>query len=55
MERYLTFREPHRIRYTAENGVVTHDQLIPVKYEFTTVDGSVRFQGDIRAKVLLDY
>jgi hypothetical protein len=26
-----------------------------VKYEFTTVEGSVRFQGDVRRKDLLDY
>jgi hypothetical protein len=51
----VTFREPHRIRYTTGEGVIIHDQHIEVKYEFTTVEGSVRFQGDIRRKDLLDF
>lgn len=55
MERFLTFRAPHRVRYTAENGTVAYDGVLQVKYEFTTVDSSVRFQGDIRGKTLLDY
>ena len=32
-----------------------HDQHIEVKYEFTTVEGSVTFQGDVRRKDLVDY
>lgn len=55
MERFLTFRAPHRIRYTGENGTVAYDGVVQVKYEFTTVDSSVQFQGDIRGKTLLDY
>lgn len=55
MERFLTFRAPHRIRYTGEDGSVAYDGVLQVKYEFTTVDSSVQFQGDIRGKTLLDY
>ncbi|KHN98516.1 uncharacterized protein MAM_03640 [Metarhizium album ARSEF 1941] len=55
MERYLTFPEPHRIRYTSDQGVCIHDQYIQVRYEFTTVDGSSRFQGDLRRKDLIDF
>lgn len=55
MERFLTFRVPHRIRYTGEDGTVTFDGVMQVKYEFTSVESSVRFQGDVRGKVLLDY
>jgi hypothetical protein len=54
MELYVTFREPHRIRYTREDGVV-HDDYIEVKYEFTTLEGSVQFQGDLRRKDLVDW
>ena len=55
LELYVTFREPHRIRYTTGEGVVIHDQHIEVKYEFTMVEGSVRFQSDLRRKDLLDF
>jgi len=55
LERFISFNEPHRIRYRDEDGTVVHDDVIPVKYEFTTVESSVRFQGNIRAKSLLDY
>ena len=54
LEQYVTFREPHRVRYTNEAGVVTLDQLIEVKYEFSTVESSLRFQGDLRRKDLVD-
>lgn len=55
MERYLTFQEPHRIRYTTDEGVCIHDQYIKVRYEFTTVEGSIQFQGDVRRKDLVDF
>jgi hypothetical protein len=55
MERFVSFCEPHRVRYRDEDGTVVHDDVIPVKYEFTSVESSVRFQGQIRAKSLLDY
>lgn len=55
MERFLTFRVPHRLQYTSESGAITYDGIVQVKYEFTTVDSSVRFQGDVRGKTLLDY
>lgn len=55
MERFLTFRAPHRLRYTGEDGTVAYDGVVQVKYEFTTVDSSVQFQGGIRGKTLLDY
>lgn len=55
IERFLTFRVPHRIRYTGEDGTVSFDGIMQVKYEFTSVDSSVRFQGDVRGKTLLDY
>ena len=54
MELYLTFTEPHRIRYTTLEGVV-HDEYIEVKYEFTTVDSSVQFQSDVRRRDLVDW
>lgn len=54
MELYLTFREPHRVRYTTVDGVL-HDEYIEVKYEFTTIEGSMQFQGDIRSKDLIDW
>ncbi|KDN72247.1 hypothetical protein CSUB01_08764 [Colletotrichum sublineola] len=46
LELFVSFREPHRVRYTTGEGVVIHDHLTEVKYEFTTVEGSIRFQGD---------
>ncbi|KAF7519864.1 hypothetical protein G7054_g12963 [Neopestalotiopsis clavispora] len=54
LEQHVTFCEPHRIRYTDEDGVVFHDQPIKVKYEFTTLDLAITFQGDLRKKDLLD-
>ncbi|TFB06162.1 hypothetical protein CCMA1212_002303 [Trichoderma ghanense] len=38
MERFLSFNDPHRIRY-----------------EFTTVEASIQFQGDLRRKDLVDF
>ncbi|TEA16545.1 hypothetical protein C8034_v010194 [Colletotrichum sidae] len=55
LELYVSFREPHRVRYTTGEGVVVQDHLTEVKYDFTTVEGSLRFQGDIRRKDLVDY
>ena len=55
LEQYVTFREPHRIRYTNESGTVVLDQYIEVKYEFSTADSSRRFQGDLRRKDLIDF
>lgn len=55
MERYVTFAEPHRIRYTAEDGACIHDQYIKIRYEFTAVATSVQFQGDVRRKDLLEF
>lgn len=49
------FREPQRIRYTLPDGKVVHDEVIDVKYEFTSVEGSWRFQGDLRGQDLVDY
>lgn len=54
MELYLTFLEPHRIRYITREGVV-HDDYIEVKYEFTTIEGSVQLQSDIRRRDLIDW
>lgn len=54
MELFVSFVQPHRIRYTRDRTVV-HDALVEVKYEFTTVDGSIRFQGDLRGRDLVDY
>ncbi|KAM7190363.1 hypothetical protein V8F20_009758 [Naviculisporaceae sp. PSN 640] len=54
MELYLTFQEPHRIRYTTINGIL-HDEYVEVKYEFTTVEGSIQFQSDIRRRDLIDW
>ncbi|KAH7369102.1 hypothetical protein B0T11DRAFT_70553 [Plectosphaerella cucumerina] len=55
LELYVSFREPHHVRYTTGEGVVIHDHLTEVKYVFTTVEGSIRFQGDVRRKDLVDY
>lgn len=55
MELYLTFREAQRIRYTGADGAVIHDEVIEVKYEFTSIDASLRFQGDLRRQELVDY
>lgn len=42
------------MRYTNEEGVVVHDQPIEVRYEFTTVESGINFQGDLRKKDLVD-
>ncbi|KAG5915524.1 hypothetical protein E4U42_008012 [Claviceps africana] len=55
MERYVTFTESHRIRYTTDEGVCIHDQYIQVKYEFTSVGGSTQFQGDLRRKDMIGF
>ncbi|QYS99219.1 hypothetical protein H0G86_006366 [Trichoderma simmonsii] len=55
MERFLSFNEPHRIRYTSGEGICIHDQYIQVRYEFTTVEASIQFQGDLRRKDLVDF
>jgi hypothetical protein len=55
MELYLTFKEPHRIRYVMGDGTVVHDDYVEVKYEFTTLEGSHRFQGDLRNQDLVDH
>ncbi|KAF5018598.1 hypothetical protein F66182_9427 [Fusarium sp. NRRL 66182] len=55
MERYLTFQEPQRIRYTNDEGTYIHDQYVKVRYEFTTVESSIQFQGDLRRKDLVDF
>ncbi|KAK7924533.1 hypothetical protein PG985_006587 [Apiospora marii] len=54
LEQYVTFREVHRVRYTAEDGVVILDQPMEVKYEFTTIESAIHFQGDLRRKDLID-
>lgn len=54
MELYLTFLEPHRVRYMTTDGVV-HDEYIEVKYEFTTIEGSIQLQSDIRTRDLVDW
>ncbi|KAJ4394157.1 hypothetical protein N0V93_003374 [Gnomoniopsis smithogilvyi] len=55
MELFVMFREPQRVRYTSADGKVVHDEVIEVKYEFTSVEGSARFQGDLRRQDLVDY
>lgn len=55
MERYITFREPHRIRYITDDGVCIHDEFIDIKYEFASAESSVKFQGDLRRKDLVDF
>ncbi|KAJ4295750.1 hypothetical protein N0V88_004452 [Collariella sp. IMI 366227] len=54
MELYLTFLEPHRIRYITSSGIV-HDEYIEVRYEFTTIESSIQLQGDIRRRDLVDW
>lgn len=51
----MTFREPQRVRYTSADGKFVHDEVIEVKYEFTSIEGSARFQGDLRQQDLVDY
>ncbi|RSM07198.1 hypothetical protein CDV31_008751 [Fusarium ambrosium] len=55
LERYITFLEPHRIRYVNSEGVCIHDESVNVKYEFTSVESSIQFQGDLRQKDLVDF
>jgi len=55
MELYLTFMEPHRIRYVTGDDSIVHDERIEVRYEFTSTEGSHRFQGDLRAQDLVDH
>lgn len=54
MELYLTFKESHRVRYQTPDGAVL-DELAEVKYEFTTIESSIQFQGDLRGKDLIDW
>lgn len=54
MELYLTFLEPHRVRYMTADGVV-HDEYIEVKYEFTTIESSIQLQSDLRSRDLIDW
>lgn len=51
---YLTFTEPHRVRYATQDGVF-HDDFIEAKYEFTTLESSIQFQGDVRRRDLIDW
>ncbi|QUC17001.1 uncharacterized protein UV8b_01242 [Ustilaginoidea virens] len=55
MERYVAFTEPHRVRYVSDEGLCIHDQYMQVRYEFTSVDGSTQFQGDLRRKDMIDF
>ncbi|UPK96270.1 hypothetical protein LCI18_007205 [Fusarium solani-melongenae] len=55
LERYVIFLEPHRIRYINNEGVCMHDESVNVKYEFTSVESSIQFQGDLRRKDLVDF
>ncbi|KOS20822.1 hypothetical protein ESCO_004254 [Escovopsis weberi] len=55
MERHLSFHEPHRVRYTNNEGVCTHDCVITAKYEFVSVALSVQFQGALRRKQLVNF
>ncbi|KAK4032412.1 hypothetical protein C8A01DRAFT_50796 [Parachaetomium inaequale] len=57
MEIYLSFQKPHRIRYTTFTsvGIVVHDEEIEVKYQFTTIEGSIQLQSDIRQRDLIDW
>ncbi|EPE09199.1 acetate kinase [Ophiostoma piceae UAMH 11346] len=55
MELYLSFLEPHRIRYVTNDHTIVHDDHIEVKYEFTTTVGSHRFQSELRGQDLVDH
>lgn len=55
MELTVIFREPQRIRYTSADGTVVHDEMIEVKYEFTSIESSARFQSDLRQQDLVDF
>lgn len=54
LELYLTFRGAQRVRYETHEGVF-HDEFIEVKYEFTTIESSIQFQGDVRRRDLVDW
>ncbi|KAI0162472.1 hypothetical protein BJ166DRAFT_612248 [Pestalotiopsis sp. NC0098] len=55
LEQTVTFNEPHRVRYTNQDGVVTHNKLMRVSYKFITTDSALSFQGDLREKDLVDW
>ncbi|EFX03853.1 acetate kinase [Grosmannia clavigera kw1407] len=55
MELFLAFLEPHRLRYVTSDNSLVHDDYVEVRYEFTTTEGSHRFQGDLRAQDLVDH
>jgi hypothetical protein len=55
IERYVTFIEQHRVKYTNDEGVCIHDQHMQVKYEFTSVESAMKFQGDLRRRDLVDF
>lgn len=55
MELYLSFLEPHRIRYVTNDNTIAHDDHVEARYEFTTTEGSHRLQGDIRGQDLIDH
>jgi hypothetical protein len=55
MELFVTFREPYRLRYTTADGTVAHDETVEVRYEFTSIEVSMRFQGDLRRQDFVDY
>lgn len=56
LEQSVTFGpgQRHRVRYTGEDGTVALDGAVEVRYEFTTVEAAIRFQGDVRGKDLVD-
>ncbi|KKA26030.1 hypothetical protein TD95_000329 [Thielaviopsis punctulata] len=55
LEQTIAFDEPQRIRYTDANGIILHDGYIPVRYQFTSVESSLRFQSDVRNKQIVGY
>ncbi|KIH92730.1 hypothetical protein SPBR_03065 [Sporothrix brasiliensis 5110] len=55
MELYLSFLEPHRIRYVTNDNTIAHDDHVEARYEFTTTEGSHRLQGDLRGQDLIDH
>lgn len=54
LELYVSFKGPQRIRYETPEGVFL-DEYIEVKYEFTTIESSIQFQGDVRRRDLVDW
>ncbi|KAI9171972.1 acetate kinase [Paramyrothecium foliicola] len=54
-ERYISFTEQHRIKYTNDEGLCVHDHYVQVKYEFTSVESAMQFQGDLRRRDLVDF